>query len=258
MREVLLPQEMVHTGDLILVNAQFPFRGTGTDRLLPAGFGGNHVLLDGRVARLLEKLVLDLGGGETLCPVSGWRSREEQEAIYTRSLQEHGRRFTEQYVALPGHSEHQTGLAVDLGLRSETIDFLRPDFPYEGICQKFREQAVFHGFILRYPQGKENVTGIAHEPWHFRYVGEPHGEIMAAKHLALEEYHPFLRQFPTGKRYYLYQGKGLRAYLSYQRANPSGPTLWRPRQDTLYYSVSGDNQEGFLFTEWCREGGKIS
>lgn len=55
MREVLLPQEMVHTGDLILVNAQFPFRKTGTDRfLLPASFGGSHVLLDGRVARLLE------------------------------------------------------------------------------------------------------------------------------------------------------------------------------------------------------------
>ena len=72
MREVLLPQEMVHTGDLILVNAQFPFRKTGTDRfLLPASFGGNRVLLDGRVARLLEKLVLDLGGGEALCPVSG-------------------------------------------------------------------------------------------------------------------------------------------------------------------------------------------
>ena len=155
MREVLLPQEMVHTGDLILVNAQFPFRKTGTDRfLLPASFGGNRVLLDGRVARLLEKLVLDLGGGEALCPVSGWRFREEQEAIYTRSLQEHGRRFTEQYVALPGHSEHQTGLAVDLGLRSETIDFLRPDFPYEGICQKFREQAVLSRVYPAVPPGE--------------------------------------------------------------------------------------------------------
>ena len=131
MREVLLPQEMVHTGDLILVNAQFPFRKTGTDRfLLPASFGGNRVLLDGRVARLLEKLVLDLGGGEALCPVSGWRSREEQEAIYTRSLQEHGRRFTEQYVALPGHSEHQTGLAVDLGLRSDRLS--PPRLPLRG------------------------------------------------------------------------------------------------------------------------------
>ena len=155
MREVFLPQEMVHTGDLILVNAQFPFRKTGTDRFpAPGQLWGQPCLAGRRVARLLEKLVLDLGGGEALCPVSGWRSREEQEAIYTRSLQEHGRRFTEQYVALPGHSEHQTGLAVDLGLRSETIDFLRPDFPYEGICQKFREQAVFHGFILRYPPGE--------------------------------------------------------------------------------------------------------
>ena len=73
MREVFLPQEMVHTGDLILVNAQFPFLETGTDRfLLPASFGGNHVLLDGRVARLLEKLIVELGGSEALCPVSGY------------------------------------------------------------------------------------------------------------------------------------------------------------------------------------------
>ena len=165
MREVLLPQEMVHTGDLILVNAQFPFRKTGTDRsLLPASFGGNRVLLDGRVARLLEKLVLDLGGGEALCPVSGWRSREEQEAIYTRSLQEHGRRFTKQYVALPGHSEHQTGLAVDLGLRSETIDFLRPDFPYEGICQKFREQSPFRGLSSGIPRGKRTSPALPTSP----------------------------------------------------------------------------------------------
>ena len=243
MREVLLPQEMVHTGDLILVNSQFPFRETGTDRfLLPASFGGSRILLDGRVARLLEKLVLDLGGGEALCPVSGWRSREEQEAIYTRSLQEHGRRFTEQYVALPGHSEHQTGLAVDLGLRSETIDFLRPDFPYEGICQKFREQAVFHGFILRYPQGKENVTGIAHEPWHFRYVGAPHAQLIEQNGLCLEEYASFLREM--GPQQCRLAG-GRAAQVLYVPCENG-----HARLPGGCVQVSGDNAGGFIATVW--------
>ena len=260
MREVLLHREMVHTGDLILVNAQFPFLETGTDRfLLPVSFGWNQVFLDGRVARLIETMVSELAAKDTLCPVSGWRSQEEQESIYAQSLQAHGRSFTEKYVAVPGSSEHQTGLAIDLGKRCKTINFLCPDFPYEGICQTFRKQAVFHGLIQRYPQGKESVTGIAHEPWHFRYVGEPHGEIMTSKHLTLEEYHQFLRQFPAGKRYFCHQyRKNLRVYLSYQRANPEGNTIWRPRRDTLYYSVSGDNQEGFLFTEWCWKTGEMS
>lgn len=165
MREVLLPQEMVHTGDLILVNAQFPFRKTGTDRfLLPASFGGSRVLLDGRVARLLEKLVLDLGGGETLCPVSGWRSREEQETIYTRSPQEHGQHFTEQYVALPGHSEHQTGFAVDLGLRSETIDFSAQTSPTRESARNSGSKRPFAGLSSGIPRGKRTSPALPTSP----------------------------------------------------------------------------------------------
>ena len=84
---------------------------------------------------------------------------------------ENGEEFTNQFVARPGHSEHQTGLAIDLGLKQPDIDFLRPYFPYKGICQTFRELSTDYGFIERYPAGKEAITGIAHEPWHFRYVG---------------------------------------------------------------------------------------
>ena len=75
-------------------------------------------------------------------------------------------------------SEHQTGLAIDLGLASEEIDVIRPNFPYSGVCAAFRKQAADYGFILRYPAGKEAVTGIAYEPWHFRYVGVPHARFM--------------------------------------------------------------------------------
>ena len=60
--------------------------------------------------------------------------------------------------------------------------------PYEGICQRFRELAPLYGFIERYPANKEAVTGIAHEPWHFRYVGRPHAQRMTDLGLTLEEY----------------------------------------------------------------------
>ncbi len=64
------------------------------------------------------------------------------------------------------------------------------------ICQTFREKAAKYGFILRYPAGKEHITGIGHEPWHFRYVGVPHAEIMASEGLTLVEYTDFLTGFP--------------------------------------------------------------
>lgn len=73
-------------------------------------------------------------------------------------------------------------------MRGENVDFIRPDFPYEGISQRFRELAPAYGFIERYPAGKERVTGIAHEPWHFRYVGTSHAKSMARQGLCLEEY----------------------------------------------------------------------
>lgn len=115
----------------------------------------------------------ELDGWRYITAVSGWRSQEEQREIYLQSLLENGEEFTNQFVASPGHSEHQTGLAIDLGLKQPDIDFLRPYFPYKGICQTFRELSTDYGFIERYQAGKEAITGIAHEPWHFRYVGVP-------------------------------------------------------------------------------------
>lgn len=76
-------------------------------------------------------------------------------------------------MAFPDHSEHQTGLAIDLAEDRPDIDFIRPQFPYEGICRKFRERAAEFGFVERYKSEKQKITGIGAEPWHFRYVGRP-------------------------------------------------------------------------------------
>lgn len=129
-------------------------------------------------------------------PVSGWRSQQEQQRIWDDSMAEHGETFTRQYVALPGCSEHQTGLAIDLGKAAGYIDFIRPAFPYDGVCGRFRRLAARYGFIERYQRGKEEVTGISAEPWHFRYVGAPHAQLMETNGLCLEEYRDFCGRVP--------------------------------------------------------------
>lgn len=173
---------------LILVNRQHPCPAIAPQDLTAAHPGFPNVLLEREAAQPLSRLMEKLGGWGPIVPVSGWRSFAEQQKIYTDSLRDNGRGFTKQFVALPGHSEHQAGLAIELGLEGPDLDFIRPAFPYEGICQRFRELAPAYGFIQRYPAGKEAVTGIAHEPWHFRYVGTPHAESIARQGLTLEEY----------------------------------------------------------------------
>lgn len=173
--------------DLILVNAAHPLRLPAED-LVSVDREHPDILLCREAAEALGEALRYIGAGDVIVPVSGYRSRREQEAIWADSLRDNGLTFTRQYVARPGCSEHETGLAIDLGLNGPHIDFLRPDFPYEGVCQRFREAAPRFGFVQRYPAGKEAVTGIAHEPWHFRYVGCPHAMRMAARGLVLEEY----------------------------------------------------------------------
>ena len=185
-------------GTLYLVNRAHPLAGEPeAEALVPVDGGHSRIMLHQRARVMLEQLLTAVDGRGAIVPVSGYRPRSEQQAIWDGSLAEHGQKFTETYVARPGCSEHQTGLAIDLGLNQGEVDFLRPAFPYDGICQAFRDHMARFGFIQRYPAGKEAVTGIGHEPWHFRYVGRPHALRMAARGFAtLEEYLPWLAGFP--------------------------------------------------------------
>ena len=250
MKSVILPADAVHFGGLILVNVQIPLikEAQNLVRLNPK----STVRLECEAADSLNRLMEKIDGWKQIAAVSGWRPHHEQQEIFAQSLRDNGREFTEKYVALPGHSEHQTGLAIDLGLRTGKIDFIRPTFPYAGICQIFRKLAPAFGFIERYPKGKEMVTGIAHEPWHFRYVGKPHAEIMAELGLTLEEYHAFLKQYPYGEKDYVYQSGREEALVSYIAAG-EGNTF--AVEDTESYSLSGNNIDGFVLTRWRKRNG---
>jgi len=249
MKMLVLSRKAVHAGSLVLVNGRYPCcPGNAESSLVPVD-PGSGVLLERRAAVLLSELMSSIAGWTQISAVSGWRSSAEQQKIYDRSLRDSGAAFTAQFVARPDHSEHQTGLAVDLGLRKPEIDFIRPDFPYSGICRTFRKKAVAYGFIERYPRGKEAVTGIAHEPWHFRYVGAPHAAIMTELDLTLEEYHAFLKQYPYGEKRFSYRAENQSIAVSYQSA-AAGADTEIEIGDNLPYSVSGNNTDGFVLTEW--------
>ena len=236
-----LPQ--LRRGTLVLVNRDHPLPAGAAPELQSVWDGAPQVLLERRAAELLRRCVRAAGGWGEIVPVSGWRSREEQQRIWDDTLSERGAEFTRQFVALPGCSEHETGLAIDLGKGGGAVDFIRPDFPETGACGAFRRAAARHGFVLRYPQNKETVTGIAHEPWHFRYVGVPHARLMEEAGLCLEEYFDYLRERP--RRCVL--ENGLTVTVSYVPWNGESREI---RQPEGCWQLSGDNAAGFVLTVW--------
>ncbi len=106
---------------------------------------------------------------------SAYRSVAEQQEIMDRFIKEYGAEYARKTVAQPGYSEHHTGLALDLYLNVDGSDvYLNEDMVlYPEIWKKIHEKLPEYGFILRYPEGKEHVTGYGYEPWHIRYVGDP-------------------------------------------------------------------------------------
>lgn len=127
--------------------------------------------------------------GHKIYPASGYRSYSVQKYLFQgRIAQNGGVDGANVYTALPGQSEHQLGLAMDFALARDgyslSFDFGKTD---EGVWME--ENCWKYGFILRYPQNKEDITGYGYEPWHFRYVGVELAKYLYDNDLALEEYY---------------------------------------------------------------------
>ena len=150
--------------------------------------GGEEV---GKVIYPYLKALLDdaLGEGVNMYIRSGYRSYASQEAVLNSYIilylnkgysYEQARLLALKWASLPGCSEHQSGLAVDINATGDTDS----STAYEWLA----ENAYKYGFILRYPEGKENITGIDYEPWHYRFVGVGEAKKIKNSGLCLEEY----------------------------------------------------------------------
>ncbi len=139
-------------------------------------------------ARAIEALVgAAAAAGHRVWIISAYRDYGTQVSLYNSYVARDGQAAADTYSARPGHSEHQTGLAVDLD------DFggcyLNACFGDTPAGAWLAEHAADYGFIVRYPAGKESITGFTPEPWHFRYVGpELAGEMTRTGTTTLEEF----------------------------------------------------------------------
>lgn len=135
------------------------------------------------IIKPLEKMFSEASKeGITLLGNSGYRSYERQKQVYYGRIKSEGIEAAKSYVAKPGYSEHQTGLAMDI--TNEGKYFVKGTVEADWL----QENCYKYGFIIRYPEGKKHITGFEYEPWHVRYVGNEVAEKIHNEKLTLEEY----------------------------------------------------------------------
>ncbi|WP_223701887.1 M15 family metallopeptidase [Sutcliffiella deserti] len=175
-KEQSLPADYV-PDDLVIPDVSFSFDGDYDKKYLRE-----------EAARALEELFAAASEENIeLFAVSGYRSYETQYGIYNSYLKKWGEEKTNAVSAIPGHSEHQTGLAMDVSSRSAALD-LTEQFGETPEGKWLNDNAGKYGFIIRYPKDKKVITGYEYEPWHLRYVGKEVATYIYEEDLTLEEF----------------------------------------------------------------------
>lgn len=174
---------------LLLVNSAHPIADDYSIDLTELRNGQS---VDTRILSDLQEM-FDAARSEDIYPIvsSAYRTREEQQALMDDTIQNYedegysadeAKSKAEEVIAIPGTSEHETGLAIDI---SGDDDY---DQDTDSVLEWMNDNAYKYGFVLRYPSGKESVTGVAAEDNHYRYVGKEAAQVMHDQGICLEEY----------------------------------------------------------------------
>ena len=256
--------ENIYLGSLILVNGTFDYKGNEDDLVSVYDVREEknsdfYTVLDRDVrvrkdaAEALDTMLKafhDETGHSDIQVDSGYRSISYQQELYDAS-------DDKENVAEPGFSDYHTGYSVDLNVVDEDGNSL--DFDGTGDFEWFEQNCYKYGFIVRFPEGKSELTSLDYRPWHFRYVGVPHAYYMNENNLCLEEYIEQLRTYNynethlecedfDGKKYEIYYYPKDDSASSTMLAVPSGKA----------YTVSGNNIDGYIVTSSLEESGDAS
>lgn len=181
-----------------LVNARHPL--TEDYAVETRTIKGTQKLFDVRAVENIEQMLDDAAAaGFPMFVVSTYRTIEYQEGLYSRKVNEYlnlgyrqqaAEEEAAKWVAIPGTSEHNLGLVADIVSSTwyNTNNDLTQDFENTEHFNWLYEHCADYGFILRYPKGKESITGIEYEPWHYRYVGVEAAKYIMDNDLTLEEF----------------------------------------------------------------------
>lgn len=252
---VSVSNEDVHAGDLILVNTDTAYveenpteivsiydhktdnyhvSGTETSLRQPALDALNQMLDAFYVAT----------GHQDMIVISGYRTTQQQQELYDADLAETGEQ-TSTRVALPGHSEHESGYALDFSLYTDGVQY---DYDGTGEYAWINENCAHYGYVLRYAEDKQETTGIQAEPWHYRYVGKPHATYMMENNVCLEEYLTLLKNYTADEPLSITNWDGEIYQVYYVAADTSTDSTYVMVPPDAKYTISGNNSDGFIVT----------
>lgn len=252
---VSVSNEDVHAGDLILVNTDTAYveenpteivsiydhktdnyhvSGTETSLRQPALDALNQMLDAFYVAT----------GHQDMIVISGYRTTQQQQELYDADLAETGEQ-TSTRVALPGHSEHESGYALDFSLYTDGVQY---DYDGTGEYAWINENCVHYGYVLRYAEDKQETTGIQAEPWHYRYVGQPHATYMMENNVCLEEYLTLLKNYTADEPLSITNWDGEIYQVYYVATDTSTDSTYVMVPPDAKYTISGNNSDGFIVT----------
>lgn len=170
----------------VVVNKKHPLSPLDYAPADLVGVGGGQYARQTAAAALTSLFNGASAAGNPMHALSGYRSYATQTAVYNNYVRTDGQAVADTYSARPGHSEHQTGLAIDVGNGTCNLQIC---FGNTAAGKWLAANAHKYGFVIRYPNGKTAITGYQYEPWHLRYVGTDVATDMKAKGVVtLEEY----------------------------------------------------------------------
>lgn len=241
--KINVAKDKIYQGDLILVNRdtvyRFPSDTSNLDsvylnKLSTYGVKDAFLSLDKNVIKQFNALMqahYDATYDTDIIVIRGYRSKEDQASLSGANAD----------MPAAGYTELHTGLSFCLGLSPQGY------YTNEGDHAWLQEHMPAYGFILRYPEGKEDVTGEAPSTYQFRYVGAPHAVYITENNLTLEEYLASLKEFTFGNKTLKLQIGDSQYEVYYTPAASTGETtLYVPANGN--YTLSGNNTDGFIVT----------
>lgn len=248
----------IYEGPLVLVNNYYDCKLDGenlvsaleyaqekdNDKYLVADY---DVKVNSSIMNSLDSMLSDFHdtyNDKSVMIASAYRSKQLQEELYAEEQAEEDRDLSKgELVAVPGYSEHQSGYAVDLSIRTDNGEYV--EYTNADNYKWILDNCSIYGFILRYPEDKVDITEIGYETWHYRYVGIPHAAYIMQNNLCLEEYISLVNSRPQTNPLYVTDLSLTNWMIYHVPSSGASQTAVTVPTNNDYY-VYGNNSDGFI------------